>query len=114
MIGHEERVELSGFEPADQLPDMGEIEIGVRPGPGIAPCAGVNADRPHKCAELELACRHSPISIVGYCSLGHRYEAGPRHRSPCGRLFCSSDMRRNGEFIPPMQARPKHPCASCR
>jgi len=31
-----------------------EIEIGIRPGAGVAPRAGVNTDRPHERAELEL------------------------------------------------------------
>src|ERR1700733_15038255 len=63
MVGHEESVELSALQFPDQLPDMGKIEIGVRPGAGIAPCPGMDADRPHECAELELPLRHCPISI---------------------------------------------------
>ena len=61
VVGHEEGVELSGFELLDQLLDVREIEIGVRPGAGIAPRAGVNADRPHERAELELTFCHCPI-----------------------------------------------------
>jgi hypothetical protein len=45
-------VEFSGFEFADQLLDMREIEIGVRPGAGIAPRAGVDTDRAHECAKF--------------------------------------------------------------
>src|SRR5437763_7991398 len=58
MVGHEEGVEFSRLELADQLLDVREIEIGVRPGAGIAPRAGVNADRPHEGAEFELAFWH--------------------------------------------------------
>ena len=64
MIGHEEGVELSGFQFPDQLLDMREIEIGVRPGAGIAPRAGVNADRPHERAEPQLTFCHRPIPCL--------------------------------------------------
>src|SRR6516162_3715677 len=58
MIGHEERVELAGFQLADQLLQMRKIKIGVRPGTGVAPGAGVNADRPHESAEFQLTLCH--------------------------------------------------------
>src|ERR1700733_9953080 len=63
MVGHEEGVELSALQFPYQLPDMRKIEIGVRPGAGIAPRPGVNRDRPHERAELELPFCHRPISI---------------------------------------------------
>jgi hypothetical protein len=69
MIGHEEGVELSGLEFLDQALDMGEIEIGIRPGARIAPCAGMNADRPHERAELELTLCHGPIPL-GFIDVG--------------------------------------------
>ena len=58
MVGHEESVEFSGFEFLDQTLDMRKIEIGVRPGAGIAPRAGMNADRPHERAKPQLTFRH--------------------------------------------------------
>ena len=61
MVGHEEGVELSGLQFPDQLLDMRKIEIGVRPGAGIAPRAGVNRDRPHERAEPQLTFCHWPI-----------------------------------------------------
>ncbi len=63
MVGHEEGVELSGLEFLDQLLDMREIEVGVGPGARITPRAGVDRDRPHECAELELPFRHLPHSV---------------------------------------------------
>src|SRR5262245_56103107 len=65
MIGHEEGVELAGLELSDQLLDMPKIEIGVRPGPRIAPRAGVNADRAHERAKLESPLCHRPVSVLG-------------------------------------------------
>ena len=59
MIGHEEGVELSGFQLPDQPLDMVKIEIGIRPRAGIAPRPGMNADRPHESTELELTLCHS-------------------------------------------------------
>src|ERR1700712_4371405 len=35
---------------------MREIEVGVGKGAGIAPGAGMDADRPHEGAEMQLAC----------------------------------------------------------
>jgi hypothetical protein len=61
MVGHEERVELPGFELLNQALDVREIEIGVRSGAGITPRAGVNTDRPHERAELELTLWHCLI-----------------------------------------------------
>ena len=61
VIGHEEGVELAGFELLDQLLDVREIEVGVGPGARIAPRAGVNGDRPHERAELELPLCHCPV-----------------------------------------------------
>ena len=58
VIGHEEGVELAGLELLDQRLDVAEVEIGVRPGPGIAPGAGVDADRAHERAKLELPLCH--------------------------------------------------------
>jgi hypothetical protein len=60
MISHEEGVEFAGLELLDQLLDVGEIEVGVRPGAGVAPGAGVNRDRSHESAELELPLCHLP------------------------------------------------------
>ncbi len=61
VICHEEGVELSGFEFPDQLLDMPEIEIGVRPRAGIAPRPGMNRDRPHERAEPQLTFCHCPV-----------------------------------------------------
>ena len=70
MVGHEKRVEFSGLEFLDQPLDMREIEIGIRPCPGIAPRAGMNTDRPHERAEPQLTFCHRPIPC--WLSLGCR------------------------------------------
>ena len=70
MVGHEEGVEFSGLELLDQPLDMRKIEIGVRPRAGIAPRAGMNADRPHERAEPQLTFCHRPIPC--WLSLGWR------------------------------------------
>ena len=54
MIGHEERVELSALERLRETLQMAEIEVGVGKRAGIAPGAGVDADRPHEGAEPQL------------------------------------------------------------
>ena len=57
MIGHEEGIEPGFLEPLDQVLEPGEVEVGIGPGAWITPGTGVNADRPHESAELELANR---------------------------------------------------------
>ena len=57
MVGHEERVELRPLQRLDRLLDVGEVEIHVGPGAGIAPGAGVDRSRPHERAETQLTCR---------------------------------------------------------
>jgi hypothetical protein len=66
MIGHEEGVELRPLQRLNALLGMGEIEIHIRPGAGIAPGAGVNARRPHESAEVELTGRsHRSVLCCG-------------------------------------------------
>jgi hypothetical protein len=55
MIGHEEGVELAGFELLRETLQMSEVEIGIRVGAGLAPGAGMDADRAHEGAEMKLA-----------------------------------------------------------
>jgi hypothetical protein len=57
VVGHEEGVELRPLQGLDRLFDMGEVEIHVRPGAGIAPGAGMDRRRPHEGAEAQLTCR---------------------------------------------------------
>ena len=54
MIGHEERIELAALERLREALEMGEIEIGVGKSAGIAPGAGVDGDRAHESAEMQL------------------------------------------------------------
>jgi hypothetical protein len=55
MIGHEKRVEFRPLERLREALDVGEIEIGVGKGAGVAPGAGVDGRRPHESAETQLA-----------------------------------------------------------
>src|SRR6185312_1843380 len=61
MVGHEEGVELPGLELLGHLFQMREIEVRIRPGAGITPRAGVQADGAHERAELQLTLCHGPV-----------------------------------------------------
>ena len=52
---HEKGVELARLQLLGELYDMLKIEIGVGVGPGVAPRAGVDGDRPHEGAEVQLS-----------------------------------------------------------
>ena len=54
VVGHEEGVELARLQLRDEALHVAEVEIGVRKGARIAPGAGVDADRPHEGAQLQL------------------------------------------------------------
>ena len=55
MVGHEEGVEFGGLEPLGEALQMGEVEVGVGIGAGIAPGAGVEADRAHERTQPQFA-----------------------------------------------------------
>ena len=55
VVGHEEEVELRRLELLGEAPEVGEVEVGVREGAGIAPRTGVDGNRAHEGAEVELA-----------------------------------------------------------
>ena len=55
MIGHEEGVELSGFQLLRESFDVREIKIRIGEGTRISPGTGVNADRAHEGTEPELS-----------------------------------------------------------
>ena len=67
MIGHEECVEFRSFELLRETRQMGEIEIGVRKGAGVTPCARVEADGPHKGAEMQFAIICHRVSLSCRC-----------------------------------------------
>ena len=75
MVSHEEGVELPGFEFLDQPLDVGEIEIGIRPCAGIAPGAGLNADRPRQTHRAAIDVLSSPHSVLVVAA----QEIGSRH-----------------------------------
>src|SRR5262245_25437967 len=61
VIGHEERIELRPFERLRHLLDGGKVEVRIRDGSRIAPCAGVQGNRPHERAKTKTT------------PFGHRY-----------------------------------------
>ncbi|CUW96452.1 hypothetical protein AGR2A_Lc180057 [Agrobacterium genomosp. 2 str. CFBP 5494] len=88
MIGHEKCVEFRSFELLRETRQMGEIEIGVRKGAGITPCARVEADGPHKGAEMQFAIICHWLSLSCRCfgadgSLSHPL-AGASPLLACG------------------------------
>src|ERR1700736_410338 len=89
MVGHEEGVEFSALQFLDQPLDMREIEIGVRPCAGIAPRAGMNADRPHERTEPQLTLCHGLIPELSFRDAGG---ADPGSRS-CWREIPGSRWR---------------------
>ncbi len=54
MIGHEEGVELAALQGLNETLQMREVEVRVRKRARITPGPGMNADRAHEGAELEL------------------------------------------------------------
>jgi hypothetical protein len=54
VIGHEEGVEFCPLQRLREGLQMGEIEIGVGIRTGLAPGAGMQADRTHEGAEAQL------------------------------------------------------------
>ncbi len=71
-----------------------EVEIGVGPRPGIAPGAGVDADRPHERAELELTLRHCPVPSLMSLAEQIGRPAGNAMRVPKKNLANLGDERR--------------------
>jgi hypothetical protein len=54
VIRHEEGIEPAPLQSLGKSFQVAEIEVGVRVGAGIAPRAGMDADRPHERAEAQL------------------------------------------------------------
>jgi hypothetical protein len=75
VVGHEKGVEFAALQSLDQLFDQGKIEIGVRDGAGIAPGAGMDADRAHEGAKPQLpGIRHCWFSYRFRVEMGFRGE----------------------------------------
>ena len=55
MVGHEPGVEAAALQGLREADQVFEVEIGVGIGAGIAPPGGVDADRAHKGAQMQLA-----------------------------------------------------------
>src|SRR3954452_6714772 len=92
---------------------MREVEVGVRPRAGIAPRAGVNADRAHECAELELTLRHLLIPHRRHSGM-RLFGAGPESiRSNGGYAFrARAEGARPGmTILYSAQHVPMHPAA---
>jgi hypothetical protein len=54
VVGHEERVEFSPFEGADEAFQVREVEVGIGIRAGVAPSGGMDGNGTHKGAEAEL------------------------------------------------------------
>ena len=65
MVGHEEGVELAALQRLGEALQVREVEVRVRIGAGIAPGAGMDADRAHEGAEAQLtrAAHAGPLSL---------------------------------------------------
>ncbi len=53
MIRHEEGIELGRLEPLCEMLQMGEIEVGIGVGAGVAPRPCMNADWAHEGPETQ-------------------------------------------------------------
>ena len=66
MIGHEEGIEAPALQRLGEALQMLEVEVGVGESAGIAPTAGVDADRAHEGAEPQLpGSAHGEVSPGG-------------------------------------------------
>ena len=54
---------LARLQPLGEALQMGEVEIGVGIGAGIAPGAGVETDRAHEGAEMEVSRHHFTLLL---------------------------------------------------
>ena len=71
MVGHEPGVEPPLFQLLREADQVLQVEVGVRVGAGIAPPAGMDADRAHKGAEAQLLCsRHLKPLLSAFRSSG--------------------------------------------
>ena len=54
MIRHEKRVKPPALQRLNKIHQMLQVKIRVGRGPRVAPPAGMNTDRPHKRAKMQL------------------------------------------------------------
>ncbi|BAV75684.1 hypothetical protein PCAU_3475 [Pseudomonas chlororaphis subsp. aurantiaca] len=86
VVGHEKRIETRPLQGLGETLEVGEVEVGVAIGARVAPGAGVNADRAHEGAQLELALgRHGKLLVTAPGS------EDPQHRP--GKLGLSNNQR---------------------
>jgi len=65
MIGHEPGIEAATLQGLRETDQVFEIEIGVGPGAGVAPPGGVDADRAHEGAQMQLAWSRHRCPVFG-------------------------------------------------
>ena len=107
VVGHEEGIEPAVLELLRKTLEVCEIEIGIGVGAGIAPGAGMDARRPHECAEPQLPrCRHGedPSCVRS----AEEEETCPQYREAAGsgkraRRACPTRRAsgKSGLFRPP-------------
>jgi hypothetical protein len=98
VVGHEEGVEFRRFQRLGEAPQMSNVEVRVGIRARISPSSGVDAGRPHECAEVQLSGRahRSLVSQAGQKNIGHiRREARAirgLHSSMLGRAAFMDEL----------------------
>jgi hypothetical protein len=54
MVGHKKRIKPPALQRLNELRQVLQVEISIRPGPRVTPPACVNADGTHESAEMQM------------------------------------------------------------
>src|SRR5712692_2673204 len=86
MVGHEPGVEAAALQGLRETDQVLEIEIGVGIGAWVAPPGGMNADRAHERAQMQLAWsgHRCPVLSVAPSWAGCRSDRNIRGVGPKG------------------------------
>ena len=86
MVRHEPGVKAAALQGLGKADQVLEIEIGVGIGAGVAPPGGVDADRAHECAQMQLAwsCHRCPVLDPAPSWIGCRRHRNIRGIGPKG------------------------------
>src|ERR1700724_1657754 len=86
MVGHEPGVEAAALQGLRETDQVFEIEIGVGISARVAPPGGVNADRAHESAQMQLAWSRHRCPALGLAPswIGCRRHRNIRGVSPNG------------------------------
>src|ERR1043166_4870395 len=99
MIRPKTRVKTRLFEALRKADQVFEIEVGVGIGARITPPCGVDADRAHKRAEVQLPCCRHPCRSPRCCAgdILPRADRGPKRRTRGARLCRVAWPRRSSD-----------------